>query len=392
VIPDASAQGGWQVAGSAGGTGILEPRVFAAHLTTPGAFDPGFGTGGYFVFPASPGNLGQIYFGNGSMGIGVVQLPSGQLAADEYFQNGIGNLNFLGYTPGGSQTGSLLADAYSIPIVRPVTDDTGRIFTVVWYDGPLSVMRTDNKGALDATYQSTTSEASLNTNNGQVPWASAVYPSTDPDGNAGKVLVGGSATSGGFLLYRFNADGTTDTAFNTQVAGLAGLFSVNANITSLTVTGIRISGSTTALVLQNNAAVSGSNPISTSYLVVLNGDGTLNTDFVWPASEVSGGVLPLPGNTFRAYDLAIGADGSIVVVGDTSSQSGFAMIYKYSSSGGAPVGTSLGDSSAVSGARAVAIDAAGNLGVGGFIRRTGFDPNNTFDATAHFWTLATGTY
>jgi hypothetical protein len=275
-----------------------------------------------------------------------------------------------------------------VPIVRPVVDDGGAVYTVVRGSSPFTVVRLDNKGQVDGTYQANSSQSANSLfNGGFLPWTSAVYPSTDPDGNAGKFLVAGENPGGAFPLVRLLADGTPDTAFNTAVSTLSGLLSVDANVTSLAVTGIRISGSTIAFVVQNT----GSTGTFASCLVVLNSDGSLNSDFVSPGQEVTGGIVTLPG-TMHAYDLAIAGDGSIVVVGDSLAQNGFALLYKYAASGGTPTGTNVGASNGMSGARAVAIDGSGNVGIGGFTRVNAYNGDNLLDATAHLWVLTPGNY
>ncbi|HTH13877.1 MAG TPA: hypothetical protein VMB23_05735, partial [Spirochaetia bacterium] len=255
VVPDNTVQGGWQVAGMTGGTGLFEPRVFTSHRTTLGGQDAGFAGLGYFILPPTPSVWGQNYYGHGSMGIGAVQLPTGGLVVDQYLQNGIGNIGLYRYQPDGSAFAGYAGVASVVPIVRPVVDDGGAVYTVVRGSSPFTVVRLDNKGQVDGTYQANSSQSANSLfNGGFLPWTSAVYPSTDPDGNAGKFLVAGENPGGAFPLVRLLADGTPDTAFNTAVSTLSGLLSVDANVTSLAVTGIRISGSTIAFVVQNTGS------------------------------------------------------------------------------------------------------------------------------------------
>jgi uncharacterized delta-60 repeat protein len=172
-------------------------------------------------------------------------------------------------------------------------------------------------GTLDTSFGGTGIVTTQVGTGGDGGLAVAVFPQSDPNGNAGKIVVVGSANSssgsqGGFALVRYNTDGSLDTSFGTSGNGqVMTLLSptAQANTVAIQSDGKIVVGGDTYVSNREEFALARYNPNGTLDTSFGNG-GVVITHFAVPTSKKT-----TNSSSGAIESLVIQPDGQILVAG-----------------------------------------------------------------------------
>ena len=216
-------------------------------------------------------------------------------------------------------------------------------------DGQLSVAFTPGPSGgspiIDYEYRVSSSapgtpDTAFNDNIGQTfDSVRAVVNSVVVDGD-GKVLVGGAFFSPSTAVARFNADGTSDTVFNTTM-------------------GSTVAGEVNAVVVQPDGKilVGGRFSSPAKWVARFNADGTPDTDFNTAIGSAFNDIVT---------SLALQSDGKILVGGGFTTPSTKLARFNADGTPDETFNTAVGDSLSAGGwVQAVAVDSSGRVIVGG---------------------------
>ena len=282
-------------------------RLLVIRLNTNGSLDTSFGSGGIASFPQFGLFYGQLIGGvvvqpNGDILVAALNPANGNRAFVRLLTNGQLDSSFgMGGAAGllaGPQTLTLLPSG-NILVASNFALTSG------------GVTRYNSNGSLDRTFGVSGQAPSLGP-------ASAIVPLTN-----GQFIVAGTLDSAapplggaapqGFVLVRYNSNGTIDTTFGTR-GGVVTPFPGNAYAAAFAVT-VQSNGD---IVVAGQTAVN--NPVfdqepSSFALARYTANGQLDTTF-----GTGGLVTTAFGNGFAFVSaLAIQADGKIVAVGNGGS-------------------------------------------------------------------------
>ncbi len=331
-----------------------------------GTLDSGFGKGGFTTTDFSrnsdsaqavalqPGTNGKIVVGGSTSR--QVGSPYSYFALTRYNANGSLDTTF-------GKKGQVVTDlGTSGAAWGMAVQSDGKIILAGSRSGQLTLVRYTSTGALDSTFGSGGTvitnirlEATLST----MHWATVIV---QPNGKiVTSVTVDSSGDGGDFLIARFNADGSADTSFG----GGDGIVTTDFGSTIDNASGL-------ALQSDGRIVVSGqSGPLGKVDVALAryNSDGSLDSTFG------SGGLViaPVPQGFSEADDVAVQADGAIVIAGRAN---GIALAERFNADGSVdtgygPSGTGRVELASSDTATAVAIQAdgsavfAGSVGVAG---------------------------
>jgi uncharacterized delta-60 repeat protein len=234
----------------------------------------------------------------------------------------------------------------------------------------IAIARYNTNGSLDTSFN-TTGIVTTTIDDGAIASAIVLQPIDGKIVIAGSVIINATAN---FIIARYNTDGSLDTTFNSTGFATT-LINTTANATSIAIQ------SDNKLVVAGSSFI-GLTGVSQFTIVRYNTDGSLDNTF-----GSSGIVTTTIGTTALVFDVALQADGKIVVGG--TSDSDFA-IARYNTdgsldttfSGDGIFTASLNDNNEI---HAVAIQTDGKIVAGGisdiFFALARFNTNGTLDNT-----------
>ena len=282
----------------------------AVRFDAQGSLDASFGNGGVVSVSVAP------YSGDDSLALSAVLQPDGKLIAAGYGKptdltsdfalvrlNSDGSLD-SGFGTGGESLTDIGEASVTTTGVAAQTDN--KIVTVgSAFDGNIyhiALVRHNADGTLDNTFGINGKVIAYNYA-ATTDYANAVV--IQPDG---KIIIAGSygSSSGGFLLMRFNTDGTMDTTFNGSGKVITIFDTYGAIPTSLA---LDAAGKIVAAGYVNP------NSSQRDFAVArYNADGSLDTSL-----NGSGKVIvDVSGETDTAYSGLIQPDGKIILIGQSS--------------------------------------------------------------------------
>jgi uncharacterized delta-60 repeat protein len=295
--------------------------IFAVQLNADGSLDTDFASSGVYTYDSGLGD---------DVCLAVAVLESGKILIAGYRANGtdgdvmVARLNADGSLDTSFATNGIFSyDSGAMDAAQgmAVASD-GRIlltgFTYNGADNDLFLMRLTAEGALDTSFN-TTGIVTYDSGSGH-DWGGDLALTT-----AGKIVVTGmtNSSSPDLGLWRFNADGSLDTGFDTDGAASYDGGDYDAG---------------RCLILQEDgkilvSGVSAKSGVSTTDydipLIRFNSDGSLDTGFG------TDGVARFDNNVReQGYDLALQSDGKILLTGHSGSTSDWGLeVLRYTSEG-----------------------------------------------------------
>ncbi len=339
---------GWAIASQSDGKVILGGSNGGFQLvryTTAGALDATFGAGGIVI--TNTGSLSSIAAITIQPDGKIIAVGTGEFSVARYNTNGTLDASFgTGGTVTATLTGGIQASSMALQTDGKIIVAGGSADVTKFV-----VARFTASGTLDTTFGT----AGFVTTSFSSAFAHGV--TLQPDG---KVVVGGSSSSGGqsnFTLIRYNTSGALDSTF-----GAGGIVVTNMGVTSVG-RGIAMQPATGKIVLVGN-----SGPGVSFHLTIAryNLDGTLDGTF-----GTNGIVTTVVGTQSYATSVAIQQGGKIVVAGASQQSYSKWLLARYTmngtldttfGTGGITITTNTAFSSEADG---VAIQNNGKIVVGG---------------------------
>lgn len=247
----------------------------------------------------SPGVLTIFDASQQGVAMGVVIQSDGKVVVSGWVpgNNGSGDVALVRYNTNGTEDSSFGSGGKVLTDVTPSSTDRGER-VALQPDGKIVVVGTTSNALFVARYLT---DGTLDDTFGKGGIAQAIVPGMSAQGRSiaiqpdGKIVAGGLVVeSGSYLLTRFNADGSTDTTWDSDGIQTVPGTSVGLGIRSV---GIQLDGRVVAL---------GHGRI----LFCFNSNGSLDTGF-----DVDGSRPVLSGTDKEPYSMLVSASGKITVVG-----------------------------------------------------------------------------
>jgi uncharacterized delta-60 repeat protein len=357
-------------------------------LLSAGALDSTFGTGGIAtaqIGTTSTSAGGVVIQADGKVvtaGGNQVSYYEGHFALSRFTTGGALDTSFGSQGTVSTSFGkNIYASANAIALQAD-----GRIVAAGWASegvpgvgvpDDFALARYNTNGALDTSFGSKGKVTTHISNGIDQAQAVEIYSASDPNGNAGKIVLAGSSLQGGtrdFTLVRYNTNGTLDTSF-----GNGGIVNTSIGTGPAAAYGEAIQPDGRIVVV---GYARGASPGPNEFAVArYNANGSLDTSFGSGGTVITG----FAGLNDRANAVVLQGDGKIVAAGyatalDPSSGKNLESIAlaRYDSdgtldatfgSGGLVTSDIFGGTNQV--ANAVVLDANGNIDISGSYSNSG---------------------